>query len=79
MLRTPRNLHRTSSSVTLLFKEDEFGAALMKFTYVVTCQVYGSQKKKGDPRAEEILNLMKNNEALRIAYVDEVYLGRDLS
>ncbi|XP_016499988.2 callose synthase 11-like [Nicotiana tabacum] len=77
MLRTPQNIHRTSSSVTLLFKGDEFGAALMKFTYVVTCQVYGSQKKKGDPRAEEILNLMKNNEALRIAYVDEVYLGRN--
>lgn len=77
MLQAPRNLHRSSSSVTLLFKGHEFGAALMKFTYVVTCQVYGSQKKKKDPRAEEILNLMKHNEALRIAYVDEVYLGRD--
>ncbi|MCE0481523.1 Callose synthase 11 [Datura stramonium] len=77
MLQTSRNLHRSSSSVTLLFKGHEFGAALMKFTYVVTCQVYGSQKKKGDPRAEEILNLMKHNEALRIAYVDEVYLGRN--
>ncbi|PHU26445.1 Callose synthase 12 [Capsicum chinense] len=77
MLQTSRNLHRSSSSVTLLFKGPEFGAALMKFTYVVTCQVYGSQKRKGDPRAEEILNLMKHNEALRIAYVDEVYLGRN--
>ncbi|XP_060191459.1 callose synthase 11-like [Lycium barbarum] len=77
MLQTSRNLHRSSSSVTLLFKGHELGAALMKFTYVVTCQVYGSQKKKGDRRAEEILNLMKHNEALRIAYVDEVYLGRN--
>lgn len=77
MLQTSRKLHRSSSSVTLLFKGHEFGAALMKFTYVVTCQVYGSQKTKRDPRAEEILNLMKDNEALRIAYVDEVNLGRN--
>ncbi|KAF2297719.1 hypothetical protein GH714_002431 [Hevea brasiliensis] len=48
----------------------------MKFTYVVSCQVYGQQKAKGDPHAEEILHLMKNNEALRVAYVDEVHLGR---
>ncbi|CAI0457507.1 unnamed protein product [Linum tenue] len=40
-------------------------------------QVYGQHKAKGDPRADEILHLMKNNEALRVAYVDEVHLGRD--
>nr|GEV09175.1 callose synthase 12 [Tanacetum cinerariifolium] len=34
--------------------------------------IYGDQKAKKDPRAEEILYLMKNNEALRVAYVDEV-------
>ncbi|CBI23964.3 unnamed protein product, partial [Vitis vinifera] len=55
----------------------EYGSALMKFTYVVACQIYGSQKMKGDPRAEEILFLMKNNEALRVAYVDEVPSGRE--
>ncbi|KAK8481921.1 hypothetical protein V6N13_017643 [Hibiscus sabdariffa] len=30
-----------------------------------------------DPRAEEILYLMKQHEALRVAYVDEVSTGRD--
>ncbi|KAI3714043.1 hypothetical protein L1987_72633 [Smallanthus sonchifolius] len=53
----------------------EYGTALialMKFTYVVACQIYGTQKAKNDPHAEEILYLMKNNEALRVAYVDEV-------
>ncbi|CAI0456851.1 unnamed protein product [Linum tenue] len=64
-------------SSRLLFKGHEYGSALMKFTYVVACQVYGQHKAKGDPRAEEILHLMKNNEALRVAYVDEVHLGRD--
>lgn len=77
MASTSQNLGRASSSVSLLFKGHEFGSAMMKFTYVVACQMYGHHKEKGDPRAEDILNLMKNNEALRVAYVDEVYLGRE--
>ncbi|XP_061375546.1 callose synthase 11-like [Gastrolobium bilobum] len=72
-----RNLRRADSSVALLFKGHEHGSALMKFSYVVACQMYGRQKAKNDPRAEEILYLMKTNEALRVAYVDEVSLGRD--
>ncbi|CAK9171086.1 unnamed protein product [Ilex paraguariensis] len=72
-----RSLSRASSSVSLLFKGHEYGTVLMKFTYVVACQIYGSQKAKKDPRAEEILHLMINNEALRVAYVDEVSTGRD--
>lgn len=71
------NLRKTVSGVGLLFKGDEHGNALMKFTYVVACQVYGQHKAKGDSRAEDILHLMKNNVALRVAYVDEVHLGRD--
>ncbi|KAL5571179.1 hypothetical protein UlMin_020776 [Ulmus minor] len=72
-----RSLSRTSSSVDLLFKGHEYGTALMKYTYVVACQIYGTQKARKDPHADEILYLMKNNEALRIAYVDEVFSGRD--
>lgn len=72
-----RSLSRASSSVSLLFKGHEYGTALMKFTYVVACQIYGTQKAKKDPHAEEILYLMRNNEALRVAYVDEVSVGRD--
>ncbi|CAI9787626.1 unnamed protein product [Fraxinus pennsylvanica] len=44
----------------------------MKFTYVVACQLYGTQKVEKDQRAEEILNLLKDNEALRVAYIDAV-------
>lgn len=76
--RSPsQRLSRNSSSVNLLFKGHEYGTALMKYTYVVACQIYGAQKAKKDPHAEEILYLMKNNEALRVAYVDEVNTGRD--
>lgn len=82
MARTPRppsrTLNRVESGVTLLLKGTEDGIAMLKFTYVITCQLYGQQKAKGDPRAEEILTLMKNNEALRVAYVDEVKLGREV-
>ncbi|XVF27644.1 hypothetical protein REPUB_Repub14bG0126000 [Reevesia pubescens] len=74
---TTKKLSRAVSGVSLLFKGHEYGCALMKFTYVVTCQVYGRQKAKGESHAEDILYLMKTNEALRVAYVDEVQLGRD--
>ena len=72
-----KKLNRGVSSVNLLFKGHEYASALMKFTYVVACQLYGLQKMCGDSRAEEILFLMKNNEALRVAYVDEVHSGRE--
>ncbi|XP_024029129.1 callose synthase 11 [Morus notabilis] len=72
-----RKLSRAVTGVSLLFKGHEYGRALMKFTYVVTCQQYGQHKAKRDSRAEEISYLMKTNEALRVAYVDQVNLGRD--
>ncbi|KAL9244287.1 hypothetical protein vseg_018081 [Gypsophila vaccaria] len=47
----------------------------LKFTYVVSCQVYGNQKKSSDARdrscANNILNLMLTYPSLRIAYIDE--------
>jgi callose synthase len=48
----------------------------IKFTYVVSCQVYGIQKKSKDPKDNacylNILNLMIKYPSLRIAYIDEV-------
>ncbi|KAG6480709.1 hypothetical protein ZIOFF_057294 [Zingiber officinale] len=47
----------------------------MKFTYVVSCQVYGLQKKSTEARDRScytnILNLMLNHHSLRVAYIDE--------
>ncbi|XP_022741019.1 callose synthase 7-like isoform X4 [Durio zibethinus] len=49
--------------------------ANMKFTYVVSCQVYGAQKKSSDARDQScylnILNLMLTYPSLRVAYIDE--------
>lgn len=44
----------------------------MKFTYVVSCQKYGIQKRSGDRRATDILRLMTKYPSVRVAYVDEV-------
>ncbi|KAJ0249614.1 Callose synthase 9 [Hirschfeldia incana] len=44
----------------------------LKFTYVVTCQIYGRQKEDHKPAAVDIGLLMQRNEALRIAYIDVV-------
>ncbi|XVF16798.1 hypothetical protein REPUB_Repub10bG0063300 [Reevesia pubescens] len=49
--------------------------ANMKFTYVVSCQVYGAQKKSSDARDRScylnILSLMLTYPSLRVAYIDE--------
>ncbi|XP_021899823.1 callose synthase 9-like [Carica papaya] len=44
----------------------------LKFTYVVTCQIYGKQKEDQKPEATDIAMLMQRNEALRVAFIDVV-------
>ncbi|KAI8557991.1 hypothetical protein RHMOL_Rhmol04G0054100 [Rhododendron molle] len=43
----------------------------MKFTYVISCQRFGSHKAAGDPLAQDILDLMIRYPSLRVAYVEE--------
>ncbi|KAJ0102053.1 hypothetical protein Patl1_05004 [Pistacia atlantica] len=43
----------------------------MKFTYVVSCQMFGTQKSSGDPHAQDIVDLMIRYPSLRVAYVEE--------
>ncbi|KAL8507919.1 hypothetical protein ACS0TY_018463 [Phlomoides rotata] len=58
-----------------VLKERAQAFADMKFTYVVSCQVYGNQKKSSDPQDRScyvnILNLMLAYPSLRVAYIDE--------
>ncbi|KAH9611751.1 hypothetical protein KSS87_012090 [Heliosperma pusillum] len=49
----------------------------LKFTYVVTCQIYGKQKEEGKPQAADIALLMQRNEGLRVAYIDMVETLKD--
>ncbi|XP_024979448.1 putative callose synthase 8 [Cynara cardunculus var. scolymus] len=43
----------------------------LKFTHVVSYQLFGSQKTSGDPQAQEIIELMIRYPSLRVAYVEE--------
>nr|XP_043626989.1 callose synthase 7 [Erigeron canadensis] len=65
-----RNKHRRE------LKERAQALADLKFTYVVSCQVYGAQKKSSDNRDHScytnILNLMLKYPSLRVAYIDEI-------
>ncbi|PWA91082.1 hypothetical protein CTI12_AA094310 [Artemisia annua] len=58
-----------------ILKERESAMADMKFTYVVSCQLYGAQKKSSDEgdhsRYSNILDLMLTYPSLRVAYIDE--------
>ncbi|KAG4157066.1 hypothetical protein ERO13_D02G038766v2 [Gossypium hirsutum] len=67
----------SSSETDITVTKEEEGIALMKYTYVVSCQKYWEHKAIGDPRAEEIIDLLKHNESLRMAYVDQVSTESD--
>ncbi|KAJ0968111.1 hypothetical protein J5N97_025028 [Dioscorea zingiberensis] len=50
----------------------------IKFTYVVSCQIYGQQKQKKDKEAADIALLMHRNDALRVAFIHtEETVGTD--
>ncbi|RDX92548.1 Callose synthase 7, partial [Mucuna pruriens] len=61
--------------------KDAQAMANLKFTYVVSCQVYGSQKKSKNTRDRNcytnILNLMLTHSSLRVAYIDETEDTKD--
>ncbi|KAG4210203.1 hypothetical protein ERO13_A02G032001v2 [Gossypium hirsutum] len=67
----------SSLEMNITVTKEAEGIALMKYTYVVSCQKYWEYKAIGDPRAEEIIDLLKHNEALRMAHVDQVSTGSD--
>uniref|UniRef100_A0A0D9WKZ0 1,3-beta-glucan synthase n=1 Tax=Leersia perrieri TaxID=77586 RepID=A0A0D9WKZ0_9ORYZ len=50
---------------------DARAQADLKFTYVVSCQIYGQQKQRKAPEAADIALLMQRNEALRVAFIHE--------
>lgn len=59
------------------FSPEARAQADLKFTYVVTCQIYGKQKEDRKPEAADIALLMQRNEALRVAFIDVVETLKD--
>lgn len=51
------NSEEQSKSETSLWAQCQ-AVSDMKFTYVVSCQQYGTHKRSGDARAKDILRLM---------------------
>ncbi|KAM6551805.1 hypothetical protein CsatB_001613 [Cannabis sativa] len=49
----------------------------IKFTYVVSCQIYGQQKQRKAPQAADISLLLQRNEALRVAFIQVEDGGAD--
>ncbi|XP_027123003.2 callose synthase 10 [Coffea arabica] len=47
----------------------------IKFTYVVSCQIYGQQKQRKAPEATDIALLLQRNEALRVAFIHTEEVG----
>ncbi|KAG4971669.1 hypothetical protein AAZX31_13G243800 [Glycine max] len=43
----------------------------MKYTYVISCQSFASQKASNDPRYQDMIDLMIRYPSLRVAYVEE--------
>lgn len=68
-LRLIANLERLDDDTT----NDLMGE---KFGYVLTCQIYGDQKKNQDPKAEDIEDLMHRFPHLRVAYIDTIRVNR---
>lgn len=53
---TEREHDKKNSQHSLSAQLDAF--ADMKFTYVISCQMYGAKKSSGDLRGQDILDLM---------------------
>ncbi|KAL9265167.1 Callose synthase 9-like protein [Drosera capensis] len=66
------NGNETMSTQGFELSPEARAQADLKFTYVVTCQIYGKQKEEQKPQAADIALLMQRNEALRVAYIDVV-------
>ncbi|KAI9108924.1 hypothetical protein K1719_020229 [Acacia pycnantha] len=49
----------------------------LKYTYVVSCQIYGQQKQRKAPEAADISLLLQRNEALRVAFIHVEESGID--
>lgn len=51
-----REYNKKNSQQSLFAQFDAL--ADMKFTYVISCQMFGEQKSSGDPHAQDIIDLM---------------------
>ncbi|KAL4584830.1 hypothetical protein LXL04_009440 [Taraxacum kok-saghyz] len=61
--------HSALSSQGFEMSRESRAQADLKFTYVVSCQIYGQQKQRKEKEATDIALLLQRNEALRVAFI----------
>jgi len=77
-LEEPNSVHigsggSSSSSGATGGNSEWIDAALLsqlKYQYILSCQVYGKQKRENDPKAADIEFLLHRHPSLRVAYID---------
>ena len=78
LYRTVEGMMHTEAAVRLFCEIEQLThtetdlLCKMKFNYVVACQVYGSQKKSLDSKADDIEFMLHKYPNLRVAYIDTV-------
>ncbi|KAL6497170.1 Callose synthase 10 [Orobanche gracilis] len=73
LARTVRDENTSQTSFTTQdfeLSREARAQADIKFTYVVSCQIYGQQKQRKAPEAADIALLLQRNEALRVAFIN---------
>ncbi|XP_076929040.1 callose synthase 10-like isoform X1 [Bidens hawaiensis] len=66
---TDRNSRASPSAQGFELSREARAQADLKFTYVVSCQIYGQQKQRKEKEAADIALLLQRNEALRVAFI----------
>ncbi|XP_038985106.1 putative callose synthase 8 isoform X2 [Phoenix dactylifera] len=69
LIAMEREYNKKNSQQSLSAQLDAL--ADMKFTYVISCQMFGEQRSSGDPHAQDIIDLMIRYPSLRVAYIEE--------
>ncbi|KAK4362562.1 hypothetical protein RND71_017803 [Anisodus tanguticus] len=72
LARTGVDGHSQTNSLTsqgFELSREARAQADLKFTYVISCQIYGQQKQRKAPEATDIGLLLRRNEALRVAFI----------
>jgi callose synthase len=83
LFRTVEGMMQTEAAIRFLGELESIRPqvvntlAVLKFNYVVSCQVYGTMKRNMDAKTDDIEFLLSRHPNLRIAYIDCLRSKRD--
>ena len=77
-LRLLHNLEAIGKSETENDSFDLNTLKILKFNYVIACQIYGEMQQNKDSKAADIDFLMQRHPNLRLAYIEKVVDSSDI-